>query len=173
MTGWSAFSQTVGPPAAWFALSDPTSPLTQNQIPLPLQGLTAAVADGEPTSLLTLTQEIDIPPATAVVLGVDVMVISGIPFITPEAFDFDLSHQFRIDLLAPGTPTLAAGNEVLAPLFRTEAGDPTSSPYRRLLFDLTPYAGQRVILRFAYNQNSLGLVVGIDNVRLLATSGAP
>jgi hypothetical protein len=46
--------------------------------------------------------------------------------------------------------------------------------YRRLLFDLMPYAGRRVVVRFAHNQISFtGMVSGIDNVRLLASGVSP
>ena len=38
---------------------------------------------------------------------------------------------------------------------------------------LTPYAGRRVVLRFAHNQAGFGLVMGIDNVRVLATGMSP
>ena len=82
-----------------------------------------------------------------------------------------MSHQFRIDLMQPDAAPFAIGDEVLAPLFRTEAGDPPIIAYQRMLFDLTPYAGQRVVLRFIHNQDNFGMVSGIDNVRVLATGG--
>lgn len=62
---------------------------------------------------------------------------------------------------------------MLAPLYRTEVGDPLSHPYRRPLFDLTPYAGRRVVLRFTHNQAGPFMVTGIDNVRLLAAGVSP
>ncbi len=58
---------------------------------------------------------------------------------------------------------------MLERLFRMEVGDPPTSPYRRLLFDLTPYAGRRVVLRVTHNQSGPAMGTGIDNVRLLAT----
>jgi hypothetical protein len=91
---------------------------------------------------------------------------------TIRRYLLDQNHEFRIDLLASEAPDLAVGDAVLAPLFRTEEGTAPIVTYRRLLFDLTPYAGQRVVLRFAYQQGSTTLVSGIDDVRLLAT-GAP
>ena len=167
----------------WSALQETTSILRHNQVPPPPQGNVAAIAESAGgDSTLTLRQEIDIPPATSVVLGVDVLVLSGMPFATPEGFDIvvrpdaDLplvNHQFRIDLLDPDKPAFAAGDDVLAPLFRTEEGTAPIVNYRRLLFDLTPYAGRRVVLRFAHQQEMFALLTGIDNVRLLATGGSP
>lgn len=117
------------------------------------------------------------------VLGVDVLVLSGMPFATPDRDDLsiesdtdlsEIGHQFRIDLLDPEVEEadLAIGDAVLAPLFRTEEGSAPILNYRRLLFDLTPYAGRRVVLRFAHQQLPPALVTGIDNVRVLAT-GTP
>ncbi len=179
---WTQVIQTgifVAPPTAnpgaWSALTTTSSPIWQLGFPLPTAGVAAAIAESQYQSILSLSQEIDLPLAASVVLGVDVFVISGPPFATPEMFDLDfhapLSHQFRIDLMQPDTAPFAIGDEVLAPLFRTEAGDPPIIAYQRMLFDLTPYAGQRVVLRFIHNQDNFGMVSGIDNVRVLATGG--
>ena len=178
LTGWTRFNQTIGPGGGWFARSATLSPVRRVQLPAPPHGATAAIADSIGESILTLSQEILMPPAASVVLGVDVMVISAFPFITPEVFTFTgmglpLSNQFRIDLLTPGTSILASGSDVLAPLFCTEESGPLRTGYRRLLFDLTPYAGQRVVLRFALNQTGVLMVSGIDNVRVLATGVSP
>ena len=171
LTGWTVSNLTSGTPGYWGPWQEATSERFRVQMFAPPEGATAAIAESVSQSIMTLSQEIEIPAATSAVLGVDVMVISSLPFLTSEAFSLEpgQSHQFRIDLLNPEAPALAVGDEVLAPLFRTEAGDPTHNPYRRLLFDLTPYAGRRVVLRFTQNQTLFGLLVGIDNVRLLAT----
>lgn len=181
--GWTQVDQLAytTPPGAWLALQGATTAIRGNQVPPPPQGSVVAIGESDAgPSTLILRQTIAIPPAVSVVLGVDVLVLSGIPFATPESVDLTIGndtaligHQFRIDLLDPEAPDLALGDAVLAPLFRTEEGMAPIVNYQRLLFDLTPYAGQRVVLRFAHQQNPPVLVTGIDNVRLLATGVSP
>jgi hypothetical protein len=179
LSGWTQVNRTLSVvlSGSWFALQETTSTLRHIHVPSPPHGNVAAIAESAGgNSILTLRQEIDIPPAMSVVLGVDVLVLNGIPFATPESFAVTRGfekRQFRIDLLDPEAPDLAVGDEVLAPLFRTEEGTAPMVNYRRLLFDLTPYAGRRVVLRFAHHQEAFVLLSGIDNVRLLATGVSP
>ncbi|MGE3540713.1 MAG: hypothetical protein AB7N91_25150 [Candidatus Tectimicrobiota bacterium] len=61
---------------------------------------------------------------------------------------------------------------MLASLFRTEPDHPPQSGYQRLVFDLSALAGRTILLRFAASTNVSFLLLGVDNVRLLAV-GVP
>lgn len=107
LTGWtkSIAGVTVTGPGGWVALQDSASPFLQYRLPLPSKGRAAAIADAANPRILTLRQVITIPSATSVMLGVDVLVMSGHPFATSDTFNLGpalpLSHQFRIDLVDP------------------------------------------------------------------------
>jgi hypothetical protein len=75
--------------------------------------------------------------------------------------------QFRVDVMDPRAPleSLAPSN-ILATVFRTTPGDDLEAGPRRVTFDLSPWAGQTVRLRFAQVDNVGPLRVVIDDVKL-------
>src|SRR4051812_13170368 len=99
-------------------------------------------------------------------------------YTTPQSGTF--ATQPNLDPAAPGTnmqvradvmkPTAADFSvtpaDVLQPLFGTKAGDPARLPPTLMTFDLTPFAGQTVRLRFAEVDNNGCLLASVDDVAL-------
>ena len=93
-------------------------------------------------------------------------------FFSPPTLDKDVSpnQQYRVDVMKPAAAvdSVAAG-DVLATVFQTNPGDPLVRPYGPpITFDLTPFAGQLVRLRFAEVDNQLFFEAGVDSVSVLA-----
>src|SRR5207247_1021192 len=76
---------------------------------------------------------------------------------TPETLDytgFVPNQQYRMDIMDPAAaPDSVASDDVLARVFRTEVTDPTVLAPTTITFDLTPFAGTTVRLRFAEVDN--------------------
>jgi hypothetical protein len=77
------------------------------------------------------------------------------------------NQQYRIDLLKPSAPRgSVAGADILKTLFRTRHGDPRKLKPKRLRFNVSKFAGQKVRLRFAEVDNRSYLHAGTDAVKL-------
>lgn len=81
------------------------------------------------------------------------------------------NQQFRIDVVKPGAPirSLATG-DVLANVFGTKPGDPRTRTPFAVTYDLTPFAGQTVRLRFAEVDNQFFFRVGVDAVGITSVT---
>jgi hypothetical protein len=90
-------------------------------------------------------------------------------FFTPAtlAASVDPNQQFRMDVLKPGAPIKSVnGDDVLKRVYRTDRGDPDNRGFRKITANLTPFAGQRVRLRFAVVVTEDVLNAAIDAVRV-------
>jgi hypothetical protein len=121
-----------------------------------------------------LYQDIVLEPAMAHTLSLILYYANfNATFATPDSLDFtvDPNQQYRIDLLKPAAdPFSVASSDVLATLFRTNPGDPLTLAPTTKTFDLTPYAGQTVRLRFAEVDNRSFLLASVDNVRITSVT---
>jgi hypothetical protein len=101
-------------------------------------------------------------------------------FATPPTLDYTVSpnQQYRVDVLRPtADPASTASADVLATVFQTQVGDPSRLAATRISFDLTPFAGTTVRIRFAAVENQFFFEASVDDVviqsaRLLPTSMA-
>ena len=76
------------------------------------------------------------------------------------------NKQYRVDILKRSAdPFSVAPADVLATVFRTDLGDPRNLAPTRMTFDLSPYAGQTVRLRFARVSNVTGcFLASVDDI---------
>ena len=83
------------------------------------------------------------------------------------ASEGEANQQFRIDLVDTSAPidSLAAP-AVLANVFHTSPGDPTSRQPTAVTFDLSRWAGRTIRLRLAAVGNRGPLRAGVDDIRL-------
>jgi hypothetical protein len=83
------------------------------------------------------------------------------------------NQQLRIDVVRPAAPieSVAAG-DVLAKVFASRDGDPTTILPSRLAADLTPFAGQTVRLRIANAVEGAVFNTGLDRVAIASTPPA-
>jgi len=175
-TGWTEQDQP-GSSGSWFVYSGTTSPLSAFTIPAPPQGTFAATTDQNNPGSHLLYQDVALEAGLRhelrFVLYYD---NAALDFATPNTLDFNVSpnQQYRVDILDPNAPvTSVAAGDVLATVFRTEVGDPATLGPTTISFDLTPYAGRTVRIRFAEVDNQGFLTAGVDDVRIVSTAGTP
>jgi hypothetical protein len=170
LTGWKALASGAG---GWYvysdgrkapdpAASDPNVPFA---VPDPPQGRFAAVTDmnGPGTRILYRDVELD----GHFVLHLTVF-YAGSALTSPEtlAHDDEPNQQFRIDLVDPSAPIdSVAKPDVLANVFRTSPGDPSSLEPTAVSVDLSRWSGETVRLRLAVTDNSGPLRAGVDDIR--------
>ncbi len=165
--GWYVYTNGSTSPNP--TASDPNVPF---QVPNPPQGTFAAVTDMHGPGFRVPYQDLNLDRRYH--LRCTIFYRNGAAaFNSPDTFQFTDSgqgqQQFRIDVIKP-TAALdsVAEGDVLATVFRTEtAGDaPRNLDPQTITFDLSPWAGQTVRLRFAQVDNMGPLRVGVDDVRL-------
>jgi hypothetical protein len=72
-----------------------------------------------------------------------------------------------VDVLKPNANPFTVKNKaILRTLFQTEVGDPNQLAPKLLTFNLTPFAGKTVRLRFAEVDNQLFFLASVDRVRV-------
>lgn len=176
---WSVLDQ-VGGSGSWCVQTGTDSPINSATVPAPPEGSFTAMSDQTGPGSHVLFQEIDIP-ANADVLSFQLYIQnSASDFIIPDpntlAYDGDPNQQFRADLLDPAADVFTVDAGVLASIYQTQPGDPLVSGYSEITFDISAFAGQTVLLRFAEVDNQSNFRVGVDNVQILRQpigSGGP
>ncbi|HEU5469338.1 MAG TPA: hypothetical protein VFV67_01700 [Actinophytocola sp.] len=167
--GWTVAKPCGGGPGGWFATGSTTTPLIGAMIPPAPEGDFAAVTDQTGPGTHILYQDVAVPPGPASLLSFFLYYRTSAPALhTPDTLDCATgpNQQYRVDLVDPAAPVDTVA--VLAEIFRTEAGAPLSLPPTRFTFDLSPYAGQTVRLRFT-QVNTEGLFwASVDAVRVEA-----
>jgi hypothetical protein len=177
-TGWTVVNQPGGF-GDWFVYTGTTSPLSGFPIAAPPEGTHAAVTDQEGPGSHVLYQDVALGSGFGHTLSFFLYYENrGAIFATPPTLDFNAfpNQQYRVDVLrATAAPASTAPGDVLASVFQTQVGDPFTLAPTRISFDLTPFAGMTVRIRFAEVDN-LGFFnasvdgVAIDSIRLLPTT---
>src|SRR5207248_5281913 len=77
-------------------------------------------------------------------------------FSAPATLDYTVvpNQQYRIDVMKPSAPVQSVvATDVLANVFQTNTGDALTLAPTQKSFDLSPFAGQTVRIRFAEVDN--------------------
>jgi hypothetical protein len=172
LAGWSKSAYPSPECGRWRAR--PATISRGDGFPPPPQGEFAAVADQpDCPSGQILSQVVKLREGRTHRLAFELAYLNinvGDPdnFITPATLGLGMpNQQFRMDVLKPGAPPRSVENRhVLKRVYRTEEDDPNQRSYRTVRANLTPFAGERVRLRFAVVVNQAPLVVGIDSVAI-------
>ena len=167
LSGWTVIDAGSG---SWFVYSGTTAPFSGFPIPPPPEGSFAAIADQRGPGSHILYQDISLEPGFSHNLSLTIYYENraGVFFSPPS-----LSHiggatqQYRVDIMDPTAPanSVAAG-DVLANIFRTNPGDPTSLAPMAINFDLSPFEGMSIRLRFALVDNIFFFQAGVDAVEI-------
>jgi hypothetical protein len=177
-TGWTVVNQAGGS-GDWFVYTGTSTPLNGLPVAAPPEGTHAAVTDQFGPGSHVLYQDVVLESGFSHTLSLVVYYenLAGF-FATPSTLDFNAfpNQQYRIDVLrATADPASTAPGDVLATVFQTREGDPASLAPTTMSFDLTPFAGMTVRIRFAEVDNQLFFNASVDNVaiesvRLLPTT---
>ena len=122
----------------------------------PPQGTYAAIADEADPETLLLYQEVSLPAGTSDQLSLLAYYNSYDPIAVPtpdtlsvfeEVLGGQPNQQFRIDVMRAGAPVESLEpSDILLNVFQTAPGAPAVMKPTTLTADLTPFAGQTVLL---------------------------
>jgi hypothetical protein len=171
-TGWTVQDQE-GLSGSWFVYSGTVSPLTGFPIPAPPEGAFAVISDQSGPGSHILYQDVALEPNQEHTLTFITYYINQAGFFaTPDTLDANVfpNQQFRVDVVDPTQPVSSATGALI---FRTEEGDPSTLDPTLITFDLTPFAGTTVRLRFAEVDNQLFFEAGVDDVRIQSRARTP
>jgi hypothetical protein len=178
LSGWHVHQATEA--GNWFAYQGTEAPIGRHlgagPIQAPPQGTFAAIADEADPDTLLLYQEVTLPAGSSDQLSLLAYYDSHDPIEVPtpdtlsvleEELNGRQNQQFRIDVMRAGAPleSLEPG-DVLLNVFQTAAGGPQVMKPTKLTADLTPFAGQTVVLRIAVAAHEETLNAGIDEVQI-------
>lgn len=155
----------------WFVQTGTSSPINGFEVPPPPRGAYAAMADPGGPGAQVLSTGFEVP-AEGGMLTFDLYLHNhAADYYVPVPPTLDPgeaspNQQFRADLVSPNAAAFDVDSAVLANIYQTRPGDPQATGYRRIEFQLDPFAGQHVELRFAHVSTQDFFVAGVDNVRL-------
>ena len=183
LTEWTDQSVAGGTFGGWFIYEDGKTPPTGDpraydynvfDVSDPPQGRYAAVTDGNGGGLRVLYRdfEVDGPSVLHATVFYRTEFSPGYGFgetriLAPDVLSTgsEPNQQYRVDLIDPAAPIYSSTDgDVLATVFRTVEGDPVSLEPTEVTFDLSPWDGQTVRLRFAERDNRGRFFAGVDNV---------
>lgn len=170
LAGWETFDEDDG---EWIAYSGTTNPFGGEAPPLtaPPQGsFAASTVQGGP-GLHILYQEVDLGTGPEELLTLYAYYDSEGTLATPESGTLSPgvtpNQQYRIDVMDPTAPLNSVDPEdILAPVFATETGDPQAMAPKLISVDLTKFGGQTVGLRMAEVDNQGFFIAGVDAVAI-------
>jgi hypothetical protein len=184
LNGWQAHSANEA--GNWFAYQGTAAPfahsLTRQPLQSPPQGTYAAISEEADPDTLTLSQEVTVPAGTSSQLSLLAYYNSYKPIEVPTADTLSVSEevlggqqnqQFRVDVMRAGAPLESLEpSDILLNVFQTAPGAPQVMKPTRLTADLTPFAGQTVMLRVAVAANQEVFNAGIDEVQVTSPGSA-
>jgi hypothetical protein len=170
-THWNGANQINGS-GDWFVYEGTESPLSGFTIAAPPQGNFAATTDQENPGTHVLYRNIKLQDNMRHELSFYLYYRNRAEpreFFPRNTLDFRVepNQQYRVDLLRPqADPFTFNPDEILTRLFRTRAGDPNRLQPTLMTFNLTPFAGRTVRLRFAEVDNQGSFQASVDRVRV-------
>jgi hypothetical protein len=182
LSGWQVHQ--VAGAGSWFAYQGTEAPIGRHRdaapVQAPPQGAWAAIADEADPDTLILYQEVSLPVGSSDQLSLLAYYNSYDPIAvpTPDTLSVDeevlagqKNQQFRIDVMRAGAPLESLEPaDVLLNVFQTAPGAPLVMKPTKLTADLTPFAGQTVMLRIAVAVNQEVLNAGVDEVQITAAA---
>jgi len=173
LRGWHTRSRGSG---AWYVYENGTTPPNPAEtdpdvpfsVPAPPEGRYAAVTDMTAPGSRVMYRDVKLDGRRT--LTFSLYYASAGPLASPATLSFDgcaPNQQFRVDIMDASAPVSSTSPaDVLATVFQTQPGDPSTLAPRTVAFDLSEWAGERVRIRFAQVDNSGPLRTGVDDVRL-------
>lgn len=175
LSGWNVTNRRQGESRGnWFAYRGRRSPLSDIGIAAPPRGIFAATTDQDGPGSHVLYRNIRLEPDMTHRLSFSLYYrnLAG-AFDTPRTLDFrtEPNQQYRVDVMKPSAGLFSVKNsDVLAKVFRTEVGDPNRLAPTPMTYDLTPFAGRTVRLRFAEVDNQSNFLASVDQVKVTSVS---
>jgi uncharacterized repeat protein (TIGR01451 family) len=179
-SGWTVVNR-AGSSGTWYVYAGTHTPLTNTTVAAPPEGTHAAVTDQNGPGTHQLYQDITLAAGFTHTLTFSLYYRSNAAFTAPGPLNHvgGANQQYRVDIMKTTAAdfSIAAG-DVLANVFQTQVGDPTTLAPTTKTFDLTPYAGQTIRFRVVEVDNRSNFRASVDNVQVtsvgavLALSGS-
>ena len=165
LSGWTVVNQS-GSNGSWYNYTGTSSPVTHRPIPAPPEGTHAAITDQTGPSLHELYQDITLAPGFTHTLTFTLFYHSYAAFTAPGPLTNPFpNQQYRIDVMKTSAADFSTSPaDVLANVLQTKLGDPRVLAPTPVTFDLTPFAGQTVRLRFAAAVRNSNFNAGVDEL---------
>jgi hypothetical protein len=171
--GWMRVNQSGGS-GNWFVYSGTSSPRSGHTIAAPPNGSFAATTDQIGPGSHVLYRDIRLKPGMTHKLSFYLYYRNFADgFFTPKTLDYTEfpNQQYRVDVLKPtANPFTVKRSAILATIFRTKVGDPNRLAPKLRTFNLTPFVGKTVRLRFAEVDNQFNFLASVDKVKVTSTS---
>lgn len=175
LTGWTELHETDE--GEWSVYSGTTTPISHHPIDPPPQGNFAAVGDQSDPASMLLYQDVVLPVGKILTLEFIYYYTNyNNAFFAPDSLHRADSpnQQARVDVMKPvADPYSVAPEDILANIVHTLPGDPLTLPPTTAQFDLTPFAGQTVRIRFAIVDTQFFFNFAIDAVQIIEGKGIP
>ena len=175
-TGWTTADQSGGS-GSWFVYSETSLPSESCTNPgtapqSPPQGTYAATTDQSGPGSHVLYQDITLEAGAKHTLSFELYYNSVGAFASPATLDYTVTpnQQYRVDVMRPtASPFSVAPSDILEALYQTTTSSPGTLAPTTMTFDLSAFAGQTVLLRFAEADNQGCFLAGVDNVQIAST----
>ena len=171
--GWTVVNEPQPPTGDWIVYE------AGEGFPAPPQGEFAAITEQDAPGTHVLYQDVPIE-AGQPYLSMTVYYHSDGPIAVPSpdtleaGEEGDGNQQYRIEVVDPAAPLdSVASSDILATVFRTLEGDPTSIGPRAVGVDLSAFVGQTVRLRLAEVDDLGEFNAGVDSVATGPVPPAP
>jgi Bacterial Ig-like domain len=172
LSGWTVVNEEFGGGDWYVCSSDPAAcpAATPSNFPPP-EGTYAAIGSSNGPGSHILYQDVTLEAGATHQLSFTTWYDNqNIFFHTPDSLSYQIqepNQQYRIDIMKPDAPVdSVAPEDILATVFRTEVGDPSSMAPTTMIVDLSQFAGSTVRLRFAEVDNQFYFVAGVDDVKV-------
>ena len=169
LADWTAVDLGSG---AWSVYSGTSTPNNGFPIVALPEGTYAATTEQNGPSSHILYQDLLLPSSGPLSLSFILYFENqaGV-FCTPDSLSYlneaRCNQQYRVDIMNPAAPVdSVAPGDVLANVFQTEVGDPSSLAPTNIPFDLIAYAGTTVRLRFTEVDNQSVFLASVDGISL-------
>jgi len=171
-SNWTVVTQTNSG-GSWYAQSGTQTPVNVFTVPVPPQGVFAAMSDGTGPGSKVLLQSFTVPAGqSSVTLSFNYFrnnVAQSYYVPGPASLDFTNvpNQQARVDILTSGAGPFDVGSTVLQNVFQTNPGDPLmDSVYQSASVNITSAvaAGGTFQLRVAEVDNQGQFEFGVDNI---------
>jgi len=182
MVDWTVVDQ-VGSLGNWFVYSGTNGPVSNLPILAPPGGTYAATTDQLGVGSHVLYQDVTLPANINLYLSfiyyyANYQNIISVP--TPPTLNFlpfsTPNQQYRIDITRPNLvdPFSVAPADILANLVQTPNGlTGINVGYTQIVYNLSPFAGQTIRIRFAEVDNVFFFLASVDNVRISCSPPPP
>jgi hypothetical protein len=171
VAGWTT---VTGGGNTGFATYTGTPTIHGHTLAAPPEGTNGVVSSQTNRGQAILYQDVTLPASGTITISAYVYYQSSgaIATLGDLSFAGSANQQLRIDVINPAAPvdSLAAG-DILANVFKTQVGDPTTLAPTLVSADLSAFAGQTVRVRIAEADNQGFFQASADGISISSSGG--